>query len=348
MAYTTIRDPGIAKGFSVLANVLGRPSANSAIEADLNRTKRDAIVAQTEIDRQKLAAMREQQANQVLLSSILAGNPDLTDPAARADMMSAIAGTENGMQYGPKFATGATTFINPNTYNEQDFSNVLLGTGVVNSYGDTPTGQGRALEQDTSKYQSGLANALTMNNQDNQTAISNNRMDNDGAMARLIWETQHPNGSTSRTGTALDVSPDDTSNLWDIAQERILAQFPDTEAIDPEVQAALMPRISQVYQQTRNAEIAIQQVLSEIGLEGYAKDESWLPTGDTQRLKLKAPAGGLPSADNPGAAAAPTAASGTPPKIVEGQSATNPKTGQKIVFKNGQWVPAGTTVPTGY
>lgn len=347
MAYTTIRDPGIAKGFSVLADVFGRQPAERAIQADLNRVRRDQILAETGVTNQKLAQMREQQANQVLLSSILAGNPDLSDPAARADMMSAIAGTENGMELGPKFATGATTFMQPGAFNENDLSAVLLGTGVVNSFDQTPTGQGRALNAAQGMKASELSNALTLNNQDNQTALSVARQNNDGEMARLIWRTQNPAPlGTSRTGgKPLDVSPDDTNELWSMVEERLQAQFPETEVIDPQVQNAVMPRVSQLYQQTRNAELAIQQALGEIGLETQSQDDSWWPTGNTNHLKLKGPAGGNSPADKPGAAGkAPPAAPGAnagQQKIIEGQTATNPQTGEKIIFKAGKWVPYG-------
>lgn len=354
MPYNTIQDPAMARGFSILADAFA-PNAEREINADLARHRRDGMVAQRQLDEQKLSQARDLQANQVMLQSILAGDPDMADPAVRADLMSTLAGVDGGLQYGPKFATGAATFMQPQFADEADLSNILLGTGVVGSYAQTPAGTKAGFAADLERQAAADAGAFARTEATNSNAVTREQMTidaanarhadslanaltqeqlrQDGSMARAIYQAENPTATGGKT--PLDVSPADSEKLWEQIDARLVAEYPDATVIDPEVRAAIMPRVAQLYQQTRNAEAAIQQALGEIGLEQYGQDDSWWPTGDTQHLRVRKAAAAPAAAEKPGAGVAPSAAPGA---FQEGQTATGPN-GEKIVFRGGQWVP---------
>jgi hypothetical protein len=173
MPYNTIRDPGMARGFSILSDILS-PDPQRLIQADLAARQRDKLMVDTDLQRTALDRARAEAKAQADLTALLAGNPDLADPANRARLMSILSGVDNGLQYGPKFATGAATYINPNAFgNPNDLSTAMLGTGTVNSWADTPTG-----------FQTNQDNLMERQRMANETDIRRQGMSDDAAWRR--------------------------------------------------------------------------------------------------------------------------------------------------------------------
>jgi len=259
----------------------------------------------------------------------------------RADLMSAIAGAPGGFQHGPGFATGSSTFINPNFVNESDFSRVLLGTGVVGAHSGTPAGHRAALDAQAAQAAAKLEADNAHNASSLANALTRTQMEQDGAMARTIYQGQNPNASNR---APLDVSPQDANGLMKRTAEVLLSMYPDAEP-DPEVLSTIMPRVSQLYQVSRNAEMAIQQALAEIPLEEYTYD-TWKPFDQEQRMRLPknappvAPSG---AADKPGAANGSPAAPGQ--LAQEGKIYVNPKTGQQVILRGGKWETVAGPMP---
>lgn len=334
--YTTIRDPGIRQGFSILADVFGAPNAQQMIQADLARHQRDDLAAQTALRQQELQAAREQHANQVLLQSILAGNPDFADPAGRADFMSAIAGAPGGMQHGPRFATGSATFIDPQFADDSDFSRILTGTGVA-GYDQTPDGVAAGHERALQQQQ--MQNAAAMERQlvQGETQLLRQQMQNEGARELEAFKADLGVGGS---GTPMRVSPQDAQRAWETIEEQLLSTHGARE-VDPAARNAIMARFADEYQRTRNFELAAQSALEGLPLE--REDNPGLIPGlfggrGGGRVVLgqgQPPAGRMLPADNPAAGGAPAPAAGQ--DIPDGTRGRT-KDGRVVERRNGQWV----------
>lgn len=289
--YATIRDPNIAKGFSILANVFGPQDPKQLIQADLYRGRRDQMAAETAKVQAELTDIRNAQAYQAMLADVLSDPAWMETPEGRAKAASMLPYLKDGMQHGPGFLTGTSVFTQPNFMDPNSLSNVLIGTGVVNGWKDTPAGH--------------------------------------------QYEVDH--GHTAGS-TPLDVSPTDMGGLQNMTEARLQAKYGNL-TIDPEVFAAIMPRVAESYQRSRNAEAAVAEAINAVPLEPY--DNSWWPTGNTN-LRLATPPAGVPApADKAAAGGAPT-----PAAVPVDPASPKPegtigytRDGRKVQKINGRWVP---------
>lgn len=301
----TIHTPGLEGLFQALGGGFGG-SASDLIQADLNRARRDQIGAETELSRADLAAkQREAQQLQALQELLL--NPNVgADPTGRASLMSILAGVPDGLEHGPAFGLGATTFVNPQTFNQQDLSNAAFGTGVQTDYSKSPQG-----------VADGLLNAMNIA-----------QMEDAGETQRAML----PNNGTTGSRTPPLVNGPVIETLGDLITSGYGAQFPDAE-LDPALVQAVSSRASELYQQTRNAQLAVDMAMQEIGakLEG-AKSDGIFGIGNSP---------GVVRAGTPGAPATPAAAAPAPmtPPASGTMTAVNPKTGERLVLRDGAWVP---------
>ena len=146
--FNQIQDPRIAAAFQGLSRALGGNDPQAIINADLDRrrgglidaravtegARAGAINAEADISRQELADL--QVRAQGIQDLAAAMGLDLSTPAGR--QAAAAAAIQAGVD--PDVVTGFTTYTDPQFANDDDFSRILLGTGVVNGQRDTPTG----------------------------------------------------------------------------------------------------------------------------------------------------------------------------------------------------------------
>lgn len=319
---TTIKDPRIANGFSILSRVLGAPNAQAAIEADLNARRRDLLMAQTASERTDDLVKRNQLANTGIFQADIARMPDLSQtPAGIAQIFSSVPGMgADYMRAAPGFVSGVrASGADPNFINSDDFGKILLGTGVVNDYGQTP--QGQAI--------------------DNQNAMDLKALENQGRMDLQnddqLFKIENPNAALGGAAKPTSYDPKEIGAIW----EQVAGQLESMGVTaDGTTRNAIMPGVvERMRTNGGNIDAAIADVMSQFDTQ--AVDENgWWPGGGRTRLVPKQVPAGLP-ADKPAApGAAPSpAAAGT---IQEGQTATNPQTGEKIVYKGGQWVSLDT------
>lgn len=348
-----IRDQNIAAGFNVLAQAL-MPNAQGLIEADLARYKRDGLIAdtnRTNVDATRLAADRERLLTEARrtqgfidadrnLAAVLADpgfNP--ADPAWRARLAAAAVTTQDGLSKGPAGVTGMSTFIQPDFAGSPDaFANILMGTGVVPNYANTQPG-----------FQANEAGEMARNAADNTRALDVARIQAQGEMDRLAYATTTPlapgaKGAGGGSTTPLTVQPGTAEKMAEILAGRIEQLYPGA-IVDPAQMQQMVTDASTLFQQTRNADAAIAQVLS--GLTTTTQDESWLPTGDTTRGQYVSPMGAAPAAPAaaPSATVPPATATGAPavtappPQAITAVDAQ----GRRIMFDpaSNQWVPVG-------
>lgn len=313
MPYNTIRDPGISRGFSILADAF-TPNAGALVQADLAAKRRDQLLAETEGQTLENKQRQNQITSTRQLQEILAGNPNMSDPALRGRIMSNLAAMEGGLQYGPGFAAGSATFVNPNFVNESDLSKILLGTGVTSTFAGTPDGQARD-----------LSNALELQRMKDNAAFDRQILDNAGAMDRTRYETD--NGGTNE-GRRATVSPETSDKLFEDLQSRLIGEQGQYSGavIEPELAAAMRLELAQRYAQSKNAEQAIADVLAGVPVERYTYD-TWAPFDEEDRLRLAKPNAPAAASPSPSAPAA------------SGPTATDPKTGKKIRWDGTAWVP---------
>ena len=136
---------GIGNFFTGLSALLGGPKALDVARASVLGAQRENFQADSAKRLAETGQINDERSSMSGLQAILA-DPQapalLATEEGRARLMSKMVGTKGGLQYGPSAATGAMTFINPRAMAPADLSTTLLGTGVVKSYGDTPTGFG--------------------------------------------------------------------------------------------------------------------------------------------------------------------------------------------------------------
>lgn len=321
MPYNTIRDPGISRGFSILADAF-TPNANALVQADLAAKRRDQLLVETEGQTLENTQRQNQITSTRQLQEILAGNPNMSDPALRGKVMSNLAAMEGGLQYGPGFAAGSATFVNPNFVNESDLSKILLGTGVTSTFAATPDGQARDLQ-----------NALELQQMKNDAAFDQQLLNNAGAMDRTRYQTDNGGGTGDRAPAT--VSPETSDELFEQARARLF-QGQNDPSMDPELESAMRLRLADTYARTKNVEAAIADVLSGVPVK---KEDNWQwldPSSwafpewsGSQRYSLDKDAaateGQAPAANSKGQ------------KFPDGARTT--VNGQEFVRQGGQWVP---------
>ena len=320
---TTINNPAIAQGFQALQQAFF-PDPSRQIEADLARRKGINIDADTRYRDASTGLVGEQTRGfrikndgTVGLADIFTNGGDLSDPVVRGH----IAGQAIRGGVDPATVTGHSVYTNPQFTNPNDLATIMTGTGAVSSYGATQPGQAAAL--------------------DNNIAVQ--EAQNAGRLAELEWYKANPGVVTARggTGTPMDVSPGDVGKLQEMtltALEGVLsAQGKSLQNVDPSYTTAVLDRATQLYQVTRNSQAAITQAIGEVPFETQSNDISWWPFSD---------GGGV---DITGPAAQPAAPQAGQPAVQEGQRVRNPKTGQILVNRGGQWVAdnAGPGTATG-
>lgn len=308
--YNTVRDPGMAKGFGILANILGQQDATGAIKADLYKGQRDEMRAATALKQQELVDMRNAEAYRAMLSEVLTDPNWMNTPEGRANATSMLPYMEDGMQHGPGFLTGTSVFTQPDHLAPGPLSNVLIGTGVVDDWGKTPVGH---------QYETDVRAA-----------------------------TDLATGGGSRT--PLDVGPNDVGALQAMLTHRLQAQNPEGLPIDPAFLAEIMPVITRAYQQSRDAELAVSQALEGVEMERYQDTGVPFWPFDNQDPVLRRKAGSpAPAPAQPPAAGAPAGAGGAPAPASAGAlppPESRPEglrarthDGREVVWTNGQWMP---------
>lgn len=350
--FNNVQDPRIAQGFQALAGVFGGGSAADIIQADLDRRRGGLIDAQTRTEGGQLAAanalaglrgtqsaeIQQQMGALAGIASALTGQ-DYTTPEGRAALTGLFAQAGLGVDE----AVGATTFThggNPFP-SEQNFSDVLLGTGVVSGWGNTPTGtaqdlagQGarndadnlRALEEvliqgEIDLQEAQIRAATTERGQDIGAETARDRIDN----------------PAPRAGSGADgsLNPLDLNRVFDMFVETV-SGLSGGEA-DPAEWAGARVLLDQALRDNQgNAVAAIQQVL-----RGLPRQEVTVPgTGflgmgrDTRSIPDPS---GLAGLFAPGGAAPPPDPTPTP-AVQTGQRAQLPN-GSVVVWDGAQWVP---------
>lgn len=327
-----VQDPSIAAGFQTLADILV-PNSQGLIDADLARHKRDNTVADTQrtyadaarIDADRIRLATEAARTQGYMSAdadleAILSDPafDPTSPLWRGKIAAAAVRAENGLKDGPAGVTGFTSYVQPNFVPEDQFSNILSGTGVVTDFANTPTGQGRA-----------LANDAALNDADNAAALVRDQND----------PTKVPS-----------ITPKIAGDFDKLLADRLVQMYGEdaVAGMDPALTAAIRSEAVNNYLQTPNADAAIAEVLT--GLQAA--------NGTIVRPAPATPAGAAaPAAADQGSwfsglmqglmgapAAAPAANPATAPaQAAPPLTATNPHTGQKIFLNEatGQWEPLG-------
>lgn len=315
-----VNNNGIRQGFANLAQIFA-PNANQMIQADLARGRRDLMNSQQRnFDATASAtaadtARRDQvHGNLMGLGQSLAGL-DLTDQAGRAALIGILGGAGLDLQH-PDAVAGHGVFLNPQFTTPDNFANIFLGTGAVNSYDQTQPGQ--AQSEDAAR-----ALALTERALINEGAARVQGLKNEGAVEQLEFKRDNPSVATSSSVRPVTVDPTDSRALEEALRVQLATTYPDIEIPDVVVQQ-LLPQVSTVYQSTRNAPAAVAEVLRSAQL-AIEQHEGVMWPGPSQRLTMQPP----------GAAATPAAPE---TQAQEGQTATGPN-GQKIILRGGQWVP---------
>ncbi|WP_319496009.1 hypothetical protein [uncultured Cohaesibacter sp.] len=354
--YNTIRNPGFAQGFNTLAQALA-PNPQARINADLAAKRRDQIMAETAIKQQQLTDLQTQATAQNDLRSLLTSGADLNDPANRSRMMGYLSGVPEGLQYGPKFATGATTFVNPGTFDDNQLANVLMATGTP--YQNTKPGVSDALasaqtvaagnnqsaieaqriKQQSEQAQSSaeLANALRIQDMKNQNdfAVQQSRNASNEEMNRYRVDNPYPNN-----GAPIAADLKDTQALWDEIDARLNQQFDGKfDSIDPQLQQAMRSRVTERYQQTRSMERAVYDTLQDFDIQRDVHD-TWLPFDKTVTLRgqRRAPAQAPTRQAAPAQQAAPA---GPAPANANEGDILRAKNGSTFVVRSGQLYPYG-------
>lgn len=348
MAFANITDPGLAQGFSVLADAIAGPSPTDIMNADYARRRSLYTDAQTQNELQQTIAAQRSAYDLNALQELLADPTAMSDPANRAYATSLLAGLDHGMQYGPGFLTGASTFTDPNLFSPEDFSNVLLGTGVVSGWDNTPSG-----------FQTKENNDLAQTLMQQQGAM-------DRQTSKLEFQRDNP---TSGSSTPLEIQAKDVEDLKRGVRQTLASRLqvsPNTP-VDPQVEDLIMRRATEIYQRTRNYQTAITQAVDDVEQEYdlyVDSSQGWSGKVKTQRDPKEAPSPApehtTPEPDtqpseHPHAGSEVSAPpqleatrdtrtgeyrivqGGQSIKIENGQTATSASSGLRIVFYDGKW-----------
>lgn len=346
MAMPTINSDAIAQGFQTLASVL-MPNPTGIMQADLMRRQGLNVDADTRYRDAQTGLTGTQQGKiqgeidaAKALAAIFGANPDLTDPAVRAQIAAVAPLLEGGMGASMPGIVGGTTFVDPDfAGGDAAFSNILLGNGIVNSYGNTPEGQ-------TRDHAAALSQALGVQDLRNQ-----------GAMSELQFKAANPGVGSSSTPVVPVIDPRDADLLWQNLLTSVFggAAKDYVDAFDPATKTQLMVQLADAYQRTRSAPDAVASVMEEWNFSGTPGHDGWFsdtaPTVSVTRVQppSAAPTPGQPSA--PADAAPPPVAPGgfadvfTSPATPGGMTAPGADTGLSSVFAPALAAPTPAPAP---
>lgn len=289
--------------------------------------------------------------NRRQLADALSSNPSfLNTPEGRA-LASALAlgGSENptGMM---QSLPGAATFIDPNVFSAPELSNVLVGGGIMSDYGNTPAGfaqdQARQTRRDDmDRAQGELGDILA-----GQVDLEQTRMSEMGQAERELMRRD------PAIQAPLAVPPVDYARVSEALDEQLAAA---DITLGTEERLWARSRYDEIYAQTRNASVAINQVVQELheasqNRVGRFNPVRLLPGDQRGSVMDQLPTLGDTLAGETGGPAAPTSATGygalpaLPPDRVpssvralanpaQGQTVVSPSTGMRLIFWDGSW-----------
>lgn len=289
MPYQSVRDPGFARGFKNLANILS-PDPSAEIKADYMGRQANLVDARTNEVNADVAKKNYAQQKLQDLGNILASNPDFADQAVRARLAGTMSGVDGGLQHGPRSLVGNQAFIQPGAVNPDDFANQLVGAGVQ-AYGGTEAGVQQKLATDRDMSDRKLDMGLLMKGME---------------LDQETWADQQPGqGRAPATVSA--------NTLEDIG-ELLVGQLPegvDRETLGTANEQELVARAARRFQTSKNIQDAVAQVMGSIQV-GQTPDKPWelfSPStwGDNSETNVTlapevAPAAGGAAPVNPGVA----------------------------------------------
>jgi hypothetical protein len=132
---------GINQFFSALGNAFAGPNAMDIARASVLGAQRGNYEAETRNRMLQGDRLDAQNRARLELQGLDFANPEMRGQAPGL----IFGGYDNPAQAMPA-VVGASTIANPNAWNANDLSNVLMGAGVVNSFQNTPAGYGQYLD----------------------------------------------------------------------------------------------------------------------------------------------------------------------------------------------------------
>jgi hypothetical protein len=356
----SFQDPGFARGFSSLAEAFA-PSPQNVMRAALMGAQREQAIARAGVYDANAAQTNVQTGALRSLPDVMVNvlGPEATpQQVARARAMGVVAQAPGGLQHGPGFMVGAETFANPQARSPQDLSTIMTAAGVQ-TYGNTPTGYQEGIQstervggaQNASRERIATEGNVAWERQrqneaavDAQTkraiATEGNQAYRDVEAAKLA---QPGGGSTGRPRT---IGSGELQRMSEVMKQRLAARFnvkPDSVEVDQEVQAALRSEAARVYQETGNAEAAVEAGLAAIATKFQStgwfsrsgrviRDPAYPAPPTTLPPAGAAPAqAARPAAPAPAAAAAPQGATAGEGAVIRERA-----TGKLFVIRNGR------------
>ena len=172
-----------------------------------------------------------------------------------------------------------------------------------------------------------------MNDADNENAVSMNDADNVSAADIAKANNQHAMdmaiaGLGTGSSKPENIAAADIKILQTQLQDRLRGTGKGDGAVDPRLMASALPHLTQAFRETNGDHAAAVEIVLKL-LDPQYEDKwgFWNPPRVTGTVPEYVP----PAPRTPAASTAPGA-------VKEGTRAVNPKTGQTIVFKGGQWV----------
>jgi hypothetical protein len=341
-----IHDPRIAQGFGALATAMF-PDATKVVHASLMAAQRENAYAQAYLHDTQ-ADQISQQIESVIQARSAIQHGDFSTDGGRRDLASSMVGMKDGLQYGPKAATGFAEFTQPGSLGP-NLSEIMAATGAQ-QFDHTPEGLDQRLATTRYGYDQAYQRAVdstgvrmdqsnTNNVRNNETKIGMNDADNVAAGERndATNATRERIGAAKGAGAKLKTVGPAALKQFGAAISARLAAAHDGAGVDPETLQQLVTAAADGYQQHGNAAKAVEDAV--MGADVDVED-GWF---SSPQVKLRTPiaAPGAPAAPLPAPAAPAEAAPAPGPaaSFSEGQTAKNPKTGQRIVFRGGKWEP---------
>ncbi len=304
MPSVTFQDPGFARGFGSLADAMA-PNPQNVMRAALMGAQRQQALARASVYDANAAQTAVQTSAMRSLPDVMAGvlGPEASpDQVARARAMGVIAQAPGGLQHGPAFATGAMTFADPGWRDPAALSTTMTAAGVQ-TYGNTPAGYQDGLSsaervasaQNASRERIATGGNASWEQQrqreaaiDAQTrraiATEGNQAWREVEAAKLQAPGAAP-GSRPRT-----IGSGELQRMSENMKARLAARYsvkPDSLDVDQDVQAAMRDTAARVFQETGNAEAAIEAGVSAVATR--FQGASWLPWGARARVAREAP-----------------------------------------------------------
>lgn len=337
------QDPKIGRAFGNLAGVFTGANGLDVVKASVLKAQREnyeaesvSKLAQADMYRHEVGSARGAQ-------DFLATNPDFSVAENRARLAALTLGMRDGLAHGAQANVGAATFAQPGAFNPNDLSAVLLGSGVVRQFGDTPAGFAAAQQNLLDRQR--IAN-------DGALAVANVR----GEAARDVADTRAEgavDAAKARGGPLAPVSANTDRQMRTLIQQSLAARAgvePQNLTVPDATMASILSTAATGYQHSRNMVSAIDDAVE--GAPAAERTDWWfLPTAKKAAIPAVSAPGAAPNLAAASVAADQTvqsvgAPAGPGPAADVGQTLhINPKTGQRIVFSGGQWVDATTGAP---